>query len=532
MATNPLVLAAAAVALLFVFWRNRQARSSLANIPGPRAVSFWKGNLPQIFDIHGWDFPTYITAKYGRVAKMHGLFGRDIVYSSDPRVVRRVLMNFPPPPMVTESHNLLNGDGLLGSNGERHRMQRKMLNPLFAVKHVKSFPPLFFEIAQKMRDTYLYKLGISEEPRVLNLHYWSSRLTLELVSQASFERSLDPLDSEDTAHPYTIALRAMLPAALPLSVLRITIPWLRYFGPASFRRWLVHSLPWPALNDMGKIVDVIYNTAISTYNEKKAIDIDDPNRKDVLSVLLAANKRAAAEDRLTEYEVISQMGTITAAAHDTTPNALARVFWHLGRDQKVQETLRDEIQKANLDVNGDAARLYDELMALPYLDAVIRESFRLDSPVSMLQRRANIDTTIPLWKPIIGVDGEEVTALNVAAGTDFVLVIPPTHRDPEIWGEDALEFKPERWMSPLPDSVADAALPGIYNQILPFGGGYKACIGYKYAELQMKVTLYTLVSAFKFEPSGDEIYWNMHMVATPSIKGVKGSQLPMKLSAL
>jgi cytochrome P450 len=39
-----------------------------------------------------------------------------------------------------------------------------------------------------------------------------------------------------------------------------------------------------------------------------------------------------------------------------------------------------------------------------------------------------------------------------------------------------LEYKPERWLSPLPDSVADAALPGVYSQMLPFGGGFKACM--------------------------------------------------------
>jgi hypothetical protein len=43
-------------------------------------------------------------------------------------------------------------------------------------------------------------------------------------------------------------------------------------------------------------------------------------------------------------------------------------------------------------------------------------------------------------------------------------------------GEDALEFKPERWISPLPDAVGDAALPGVYFQLLPFGGGFKACM--------------------------------------------------------
>ncbi|KAJ7647813.1 cytochrome P450 [Roridomyces roridus] len=523
----------AAATLLFLYVRNRRARSPLANIPGPSPVSSWKGNLPQIFNIKGWDFPSYIFATYGRVAKMHGLFGREVLYVSDPRVVRRVLLNFPPPPMVVESHNLVNGSGLLGTMGDQHKKQRKMLNPLFAVKHVKAFTPLFFDMAQKLRDTYLNELGIAEEPRTMNMHYWSSRLTLELISQAAFGQSLDPLNSEDSAHPYTVAVRAMLPAALPLSVFRLTTPYLKYLGPKSLRRWLVHALPWPALNEMGKVVDVIYSTAVSTYKQKKTIDLDDPSHKDVMSVLLNANKRASQEDRLPENEVISQMGTLTAAAHDTTPNALARIFWHLGQDQRVQDKLREEILSAKLDINNpDIVQLYDELMALPYLDAVLRETLRLTSPVSMLQRRANVDTSIPLWKPIIGVDGSDITTLNVTKGTDFILVIVNAHRDPEIWGPDALEFKPERWLNPLPDAVGDAALPGVYFQLLPFGGGFKACIGYKYAELQMKVMLYTLLSAFKFQPTTDKVIWNMHMVATPSVEGVKGSQLPMKVSAI
>jgi cytochrome P450 len=111
----------------------------------------------------------------------------------------------------------------------------------------------------------------------------------------------------------------------------------------------------------------------------------------------------------------------------------------------------------------------------------------------MFNPRADADTTIPLWKPITGVDGNEVTALNVPKGTDFILVTLTAHRDPEIWGQspslltswsveknttgtDALEFKPERWLSPLPDAVGDAALPGVYFQLLPFGGGFKACM--------------------------------------------------------
>ncbi|KAF7289283.1 hypothetical protein MIND_01389900 [Mycena indigotica] len=534
MPSDILLLSVAAAAIAFVYIRNRHSRSPLANIRGPTPVSRWKGNLPQIFNIEGWDFPKYIFNEYGRVAKMTGLLGNEVLYVSDPRVVRRVLLNFPPPPMVTQSHNLINGDGLLGTMGDQHKKQRKMLNPLFAPKHIKGFTNLFFDRAAKMNKTFLEGFGIQEKPRVLNMHYWSSRLTLELVSQTSFGRSLDPLDSEDSVHPYTVAVRSMLPAALPLSVLRITVPYLQYFGTKKFRRWLVHSLPWPALNTMGKVVDVIFNTAVSTYEDKKNINIDeDEDRKDVMSVLLKANKKVVAEDRLNEYEVVSQMGTLTAAANDTTPNALSRMYWQLARNPKVQEKLRTEILAADFDLeNSDPGQLYDQLMALPYLDAVLRETMRLDSPVSMLQRRANVDATIPLWRPIVGVDGSEINTINVSKGTDFILAVCNAHRDPEIWGNDVLEFRPERFIEALPESFTDAGLPGVYFQTLPFGGGFKACIGYKYAELQMKVMLYSLLSSFRMELTDDELVWNMHMVATPSIAGVKGSQLPIKLTAL
>ncbi|KAJ6590070.1 cytochrome P450 [Mycena vulgaris] len=533
MQSDLLVLAATAAALLCILLRNRRVRSTLANIPGPPPVSLWKGNLPQIFDVNGWDFPGQITRQYGRVAKMRGLFGKEILYVSDPRVVRRVLLNFPPPAMVVESHNLINGSGLLGTMGDQHKKQRKMLNPLFAVKHLKSLTPMFFRMSQKLRDTILYQIGVNEKPHILNMHYWVSRLTLELISQAAFGQSLDPLNSEDSVHPYTVAVRAVLPAALPLSVFRLITPYVKYLGPRGLRKWLVNALPWPALNEMGKVVDVIHNTAVATYEEKKNIDLDDPSHKDVMSVLLNANNRASNEDRLPENEVIAQMGTLTFAAHDTTPNALSRILWHLGQNQTVQDKLRAEILAAELDLdNPDSAQLYEDLMALPYLDAVLRETLRLHPPVAMIQRRADVDTTIPLWKPITGINGNEITALNVTKGTDFILASISAHRDPEMWGQDALEFKPERWLSPLPDAVADAALPGVYFQILPFGGGFKACIGFKFAELQMKVNLYTLLSAFKIEPSGDKIVWNMNMVATPSVEGVKGSQLPMKISKL
>ena len=68
-------------------------------------------------------------------------------------------------------------------------------------------------------------------------------------------------------------------------------------------------------------------------------------------------------------------------------------------------------------------------------------------------------------EPITGNDGNVMKEIFVPAGTEMVIGILPINRDKAIWGEDAEEFKPERWMSPLPSSVTDARIPGVYANL-------------------------------------------------------------------
>ena len=72
---------------------------------------------------------------------------------------------------------------------------------------------------------------------------------------------------------------------------------------------------------------------------------------------------------------------------------------------------------------------------------------------------------MPISEPITGNDGNIITEIFVPAGTEMVIGILPINRDKAIWGEDAEEFKPERWMSPLPSSVTDARIPGVYANL-------------------------------------------------------------------
>ena len=83
----------------------------------------------------------------------------------------------------------------------------------------------------------------------------------------------------------------------------------------------------------------------------------------------------------------------------------------------------------------------------------------------MVQFRAKKDSILPFSKPIIGVDGSSIDEIIVPAGTTIFIGIRASNTDTDIWGEDALEFKPERWLSPLPAIHTEARIPGVYSNM-------------------------------------------------------------------
>ena len=79
--------------------------------------------------------------------------------------------------------------------------------------------------------------------------------------------------------------------------------------------------------------------------------------------------------------------------------------------------------------------------------------------------RATVDTVLPLHEPVRGKDGTLITEVTVPQGTVAILNLWACNTNKAIWGEDALEWKPERWLSPLPQAVSDAHIPGVYSNL-------------------------------------------------------------------
>ncbi|CAA7267173.1 unnamed protein product [Cyclocybe aegerita] len=523
------ILALEAVALYgfsWVLWKTFRhffAKSALDNIPGPPPKSIWKGVFSQVFNVDGWNFHREMAEKYGRVIKLTALFGESQLYVFDPKALHHIVVKdqyiYEETSSFIEGNRLMFGHGLLGTLGEQHRKQRKMLNPVFSIAHMRDMVPTFYNVTYKLRDAFVNR--VQNGPREIEVLSWMTRTALELVGQSGFGFSFDPLTDDGVPHPYSAAAKRLVPVSFKMLFPRTyLLATLVKIGTPNFRRFLVDLIPWKALHDLRDIVDVLHDTSVEIIeSKKKALAEGDESvanqigqGKDILSILLKANMTASEADKLSEAEMLGQMSTLTFAAMDTTSSALSRILWLLANHQDVQDKLRAEVREAGK--QGDLA--YDDLVNLPYLDAVCRENLRLYPPVSVLARTTRQDVVLPLGTPIKGVDGREIHEIPIPNNTNVIISILASNRNPEVWGPDSYDWKPGRWLQPLPDTVIQAHIPGIYSHLMTFLGGGRACIGFKFSQLEMKVVLSILVASFKFSPSDKEVLWKMNGIATPT----------------
>jgi len=138
----------------------------------------------------------------------------------------------------------------------------------------------------------------------------------------------------------------------------------------------------------------------------------------------------------------------------------------------------------------------DDLNGLPYLDAVVRETLRLYPAAPSILREAMKDDCIPLGKPFTDKKGIVRNEVRVRKGQIVMIPINVINRDISIWGEDAAEFKPERWAD-IPSAAS--FIPGVWANLLTFGGGPRACIGFRFSLVETKALLFALIRAFEID---------------------------------
>ncbi|KAF9443231.1 cytochrome P450 [Macrolepiota fuliginosa MF-IS2] len=520
------------------------AKSPLDPVPGPPASSVITGNIGELFDVYGWKYHYGILKQYGSVIKVRGLFGERSLYLCDPKALHHVLVKdqhaYEGAAALVNLHKICFGDGLLSTLGEQHRKQRKMLNPVFSIAHMREMMPIFHEVTSRLQQAIYDQ--VKDAPKEIDILHWMSRTALELIGQSGMGCSFDSLDVDAKSadlHPFSRSVKQLGTLFGGLGgflVAQFVFPLVNRINLPRFKRWIADRLPLRWVQDVKNVVDIIQETAEDICNAKRKATLDgrgDDGKKDIISILIRANASAAEEDRLSDGEVHAQVATITFGAVDTTSSALSRTLWLLAEHPGVQEKLRTELREAKGD-NGGEELGYDQLVSLPYLDAVCRETLRVYPPVANTIRDARKDMILPLSKPIKTTTGAEVSELVVPSGTTLFLSLLGANTNPDMWGEDAYEWKPERWLNPLPEKVSEAHMPGIYSHLMTFLGGSRACIGFKFSQLEMKAVLSVLLASFRFESAEKKIRWKLSGISAPVVeeKGTTRSSLPMMISSL
>ncbi|CDO70522.1 hypothetical protein BN946_scf184569.g65 [Trametes cinnabarina] len=450
-------------------------KSPLDRVAGPQSPSLLAGNLGQLFDTDAWGFHDEVATRYGPVVKIHAPFGRQWLYVFDPAALQSIVLR---------------------EQGTYDQIE-------WLVRHLRELTPVFWEVANRLVSAISRR--VKDAPRDIDVLEWMGRTALEIIGQAGMGHSFDPLVEDEATDPYTKAAKDYLPLSFTpeMMLVRQLSPILTRLGPPSFRRWIVDHIPIPRTQKLKRVVDVLYDTSVKIVEEKKdAIAKGDyAAGKDIMSVLLKANMAAEDSERLPDEHIIGQINTLLFAATDTTSHVMAQVLEMLSRDQEMQEKARRELLEAG---NGDEI-LYDRLMSLPILDAICKETLRMFPPTPIVMREAFQDTVLPLSKPMRGTDGSVMESVVVPKGTNVLVGVRACNRNKAIWGEDAEEWKPERWLKPLPKAVEDASIPGVYSNL-----------GFTFSQLEMKVILASLLTNFTFELSNKPIHWNISAITFPS----------------
>ncbi|KAK7060613.1 hypothetical protein VNI00_001379 [Paramarasmius palmivorus] len=343
------------------------------------------------------------------------------------------------------------------------------------------------------------------------------------------------------------------PLTFRLAIFRAVLPLMVKLGPAWFRKAIIDWLPWRDAQLLKKAIYTIDDIAWDVLNtRRREYEDGNTNGKDILSAICTSstlilhvdeliessetvrfNEEAEEGEKISDLEIVSHITTILFAGHETTAGTLSRILYQMAILPDAQARLRKEVtdaRKANGDLDLEA------LMALPYLDAICKETLRLYPPADQLYRTSNSSAIIPLMYPVQSADGmSKVDRVAIEPHTDIIIPIIGYNRNKDVWGPDAEEWLPERWLKPPRKSVLDAKLPAVYSSMLTFTMGPRACLGYKFAEMEMKLILTMLFERFEFSISPkDEIFWQLGGSVTPVVKGTGSIEpdLPLKVTPL
>ncbi|KAI0667879.1 cytochrome P450 [Trametes maxima] len=462
----------------------------LRALPGPPSPSLLFGWAWQFWSTD----PTELHEEWVRI------FGRTIHYrilsnvclfTMDTKALAHILARdevYQKPTLVRTFIAQMLGNGILLTEDEQHRRQKRVVNPAFGPVQIREFTDLFLNKASQLRDILSLEVTQHRGVAQLDLYDWIHRMTLDVIGEAAFSYNVGTLDMEDKPNELCDAFRLVSQSVTRMS----WYPMLRFFFP------ILRILPEEQSRRFAKAHAVTSNFARQLVEDKKRelaenghAKQDRRKRGDFLTLVVEANMGSSLTEgeQLSTQTIIDECTTFLSAGHETTAITLSWFMYSIASYPRIQEKLRREL----LGIPTEHPTM-EQLSSLRYLDNVLREVVRLYPAIPSSLRMAIDDDHLPLGEPVY-IDGVPHDRIWVPKGTPIVIPILAINRDKALWGEDASEFRPERWNA-LPEAVS--TIPGIWANNLTFMGGQHACLGFRFSLNQVKVAVFTLLRAFEF----------------------------------
>ncbi|KAJ3987543.1 cytochrome P450 [Lentinula detonsa] len=456
--------------------------------------------------------------EYGTAFRTSSCYGEDTLVIADPRAIQYVFhtssYRFPKSIDSQQVTKMMFGRGIVWAEGEMHNRQRKALNPAFSASQLRQFLDLFqrstTRLAKKWKQEEL--ADTLDSGKVINVTHWLPRITLDVIGESAFNYDFGALDGR--ANELGEIFKHMF-ADSRLYPQKPLILW------RAFRR----SIPVSLGNFLCRF---------PTKEEKRFKEFSNASKKiankDVLSVLLRSNMTADPKKALDEDEVLSQMATIILAGHETTASTTTWILYELGKSLKDQSRVYEEIREMRDRIGVDGEPTASDYDSMPFFNAVIKEGLRLHPIVPTLLRQAAHEDVIPLEFPVISESGEEMSQIPISKGQRVSVSISVYNRLTQVWGKDANEWNPERFFH---ETKKDTTL-GVYANLMTFSAGVRACIGWRFALMELQAILFGLLENFEFSPGPeglDDIQRVPAGLMIPMKKGhwQDGIQMPLRV---
>ena len=345
-----------------------------------------------------------------------------------------------------DSIKIFLGNGLLTSEGEYWKRQRRLAQPAF---HKEKLALMFNNMVEQSQKCINHIDSFADTDQSINLNKELYKLTLDIVNSTLFYNEVD----NTTDRIYHLVSKAS------------EIISKRIDSPFQLPDWV------PTLNNINqriilKEMDELFFSIIDRRRQKQE------SHEDLLSMLMEAKDEETGEG-MSNQQLRDEILTIFVAGHETTQIALSWTFYLLSTNPEKYKIVLKEIDET---LNGELPTAIN-IRGLHYLKQVIDESMRCLPPAWIMGRKT-------IEKDVI--DGYEIEA-----DTNIIMPIYVVHHDERIW-EKPYEFKPERFAM---DEVKEKHKYSYF----PFGGGPRLCIGNNFAIQEMQVCLAMLLQKYKIE---------------------------------